>query len=442
MIVKNPNPLPDFNVARGPGISPPPDAGILRSLVEQQALKDAASDAYDEALLKSHENALPSERHIEAQIDRLIAENAVNKYDAGKVTIRAGFENEYNSSTNVAALDHEYEELIDMIDEAKAHRADEVAVLKGEAALPDGAKYIGHVPPRPFLSDEERASTNRARRALAFRPTRIARAMVDLGATFAFIPIEAWVISGPVKILVHTDNALDGLALSTAAVLVATFVPHFVGQTLSRLTKQAKFTVKKAIPLFFGTFWIAIALMLANVRTEAAANTYRDLAASTAQIAPVAVNMSQFDFWGQFAFWFLATLGAGIVIVLIKLVAYNPALSAVVKADNVIALRQVKLNGVVGERGRVEAQSKAQEAMDDITADQFDHFEKKVLPALRPELIALYRTTFINALTNPGITGPLALNEKSGRVSPVRPAAVADNEAQEHDQNESDKDAA
>lgn len=420
------NQVPDFNTAQAPNVSPPPDAGLLRSLVEQQAGYDAASGAYDEAIVKTHEGALPAEREIHARVDRIIVESGSARLEPEKITLRHEYVAKYVDAANHTALGTERAQLEEDLDDAKKLREEGVAELKGEATRPDGSRYHGHVPPKPHLSPEERNSVRRARRALRFRPARVTRAIVDFGATIAFIPIEAIVISGPVSVAIRTDNYSEALLLSVSGILGATFLPHFGGQALSKLFHHGRFGWRETIALFGIPAWIGLALLLANVRTDAAANTYRNLAASTNQIAPSAVDMSGFEFAGTFLFWFAFTTAVGCVILAIKLVAYNPVLTNVIKTDNAIAEMQLTLVNLTGEIGRIDAQVAAQKAIDELTVKQYDEFEKKVLPALRPELIALYRTTFINALAKPSMTGPLAYNDKAARMTAVAPATERD----------------
>ena len=72
-----------------------------------------------------------------------------------------------------------------------------------------------------------------------------------------------------------------------------------------------------------------------------------------------------------------------------------------------ITLAGLRLANLTGRRDRILEKLAIRRDVVAITQKQFDA-QPAVLDALREELIALYRTSFIAALANPSMTGHLA----------------------------------
>ncbi len=423
-----------FNTAAGPSNSPQPDIGQLREQVMGYARVDAASGAFDVPMLELHQGLLPRERQIVAEQQRRVPEARIDSINARKIDLKHRYEALDDTIDERTALQQQKKQLEDEIEDAERRRAPQAAIIAGTTKDHDGASYTAAEPPVPVIATG--TSVRKARRQLALRPTRVVRWFTDIGATMLFLLIETGVITVTVATVIRTDDMGHALVISAAGVLLVTLVPHFLGITLGALLRGAPFTGRRIATLCLGVFWIAAVIVLAWLRTSAEETRRRTVIATAQNIAPQDVDLTgQFDFGAQLALWTAFVAGAGIGLIFLKIKAYNPALTAVVRADNVIALKKHQLAPVLAGLARItarlEAFTQAHTEVTSLTPGEYDVFAKQVLPALTRELLALYRATLVNALANPEATGVLAENSaEPTALSPVvdLPVATASDE--------------
>lgn len=421
----------DVHTGDCPAVSPAPDIALLREQVIQDALQLAASGAWDADTLAAHEGLLPEEVQIVARVARVTAENPVHKRSAEALNVTGAFELLYGDGTNRDALTAELTRLKKLIRGETRKRAEGVAVLTGEQLYAGGAAFTGDVPPAPVVDFERNSSVGRVRVQLALRSARLSRFFVDFGATIASLGIESAVISGPVALATRSDDPIHALAYSISGVLLATVLPHFFGTAAAVLLKGAKLTWRKSASLFFAAPWMVAVFLLATLRTQYAEQSQRTVLALSQRVAPAQVNLAgHFDWNSQLALWFALMLGTGLAIIAIKIGAYNPALTSVVKHDNVIAILRYQRAPLLAAKRLLGEKSDAQKQIGTMVTDQYDHFEKKVLPAVEAELLSLFRVTFVKALADLEATGVLAASQPThARLSAVRGAQATEGTA-------------
>ena len=414
-----------LNTGGGPAVSPTPEFALMTEKVVQWAIQVAASGAWDAEGLAAHEGLLPEETRIVSEIARMIEENPIHREAAEALNIAGAFEVDYGNEVNRAHLESESRRIKKLILVEKQKRQSAVDVLKGRQRHEGGASYTGSVPPAPVVPVGSARSLPRVRLGLALRAVRLKRFFVDKGATLASLVLEAVVISGPVALATRSDDPWHAMAYSFSGVLLATALPHLVGTTAAGLIRGARLTWRKWVTMLFVLPWLLAVFLLATLRTEYSEQVQRTILAISQKVAPADVNLTgHFDWNSQLALWSVLMLGTGLAIIAIKLAAYNPALTSVVRHDNVIAAFRFQLAPVRAALGHLSAQREAQKRIGDRIPDQFSVFEKKVLPAFEKELLSVFRSTLVRALADPESSGILArAAETHAKLTAVRPAA-------------------
>lgn len=415
-----------LNTADGPNFGPRLDPAALKALVEQQAVVDAQSGAYDTDMLRAHEGPLPSEKYISALVDRLIEENALHAFDAKGLDIglaagadplvpltgladalesRGGLEAKLEDIEEaLAATQREYEETCD--------------VLRGESTWRDGGSSVGAIPPTPVVSDEAATSKKKTQRELSKRPEARTRRFVDWQATVLSALPEFGVLSAILPFALGMTFNFEVAMIALAVMICAVGAPHFIGIFLSRAAKGAtrrRLAWVVALPLT--ALWLLVVAQVANLRVDAdRGRALREAAIAQGVTLAEADITGTFDEFGAWLLWASLLLAVGGVIIWLKMIAYNPALTSVIALQRelvLLKLDQVTTTAKLARLDEIDAQRAelraAQEEIAQNTAEQFEAMPA-MLDQLRHELITYYRTVFIDALATPSATGYLAID--------------------------------
>ena len=416
MIKKSkPNPV-DFggtiNVVAGPPLSPEPDSGREALDAQQQAVRDAQSGAWDVAALMAMVGELPGAGVIRARFDRYIAEarqRLTNQEPIAEGNIN--FVTHHNVSPDGAVDSHprasaESVYLRDKELEAVTTRDTAVKVLDGEKLGSGGTKFTGRVPGRPSLSPSAKSLELR----LALRPERAVRWFVDIGVSVLFFVVEWIVIRETLKNYGIGDQYVKGLLYAVSGLLVAVAAPNLLGKTIATMRRRTPTRGDWLVLGVGGLSWAAVVGLLAGLRV----GTMKSIAVQNALVENVNLRAADVQFNGLFHFgvWCVLIGGAGLTIMLVKVVFHNPYQTDVVKSDSALLL--------IG-RERLAADRVTARISDDITFQvnsrewnrkQYEQYIEHVLPQTCEGVVAIYCREFILALKDPDATSALLANDQ------------------------------
>jgi hypothetical protein len=440
--------LNDFNTAAGPLIPIRPDKGLLMDLVRQLADTTAAAGIIDVDYLLALDGYLPDEVRVMKMIESLIAENKIQANNA----MQLNSENLYAVThaperqairAEQESLNRQKAEIEKGLNNAEADRAKQTEYLKGDPRVEDGAVYSGEQPEAELVLPvaPERGAPRSLHAATAWlkrRPAVTKDFLKEWGVLVVGGLVEGAMLIGPIQDAAHDDNILRAAALSVSAMLSATAIPHFLGEALADLRHGARFTWRRCWPLLTGVFWLLGAVMIGVLRTFHMEARARLVASAAQGIAPAKVDLTgQFNPAAELVLWISLLTFVGVVIVLLKVFKHHPVKSQIIRLNTAIALAKWRLDPIVADLARLDAEEKAHDAfiaahleVMKMTPEQFANFGSEVLPAWRDEALAIYLARLSNNIGSPEISGLLSQLQADRRphatVVPLKPTTMDD----------------
>lgn len=421
-----------LHLAESAPSSPRVDAGQLRDHVDQLALVDAGSGAWDVLAITALEQ-LPRETEIERLIHRLTREarqglrevRALGEHRVEQARHRTpGSDGVVRSQP---ALEAELTDLGEAVAHAQAQRESAGRLLDGDETQ-DGVRWTGEEPPAP-------ATTSRL--ALALRPARLRWWFVSIGATLLGGVVEGRIVWQLMYQDLRTDDSLMALSFALPIVLALTLLPHLVGIKAATALRSTAWRRPAAVAAVAGAVWVVALVFLAHQRTEDVRAGSSQRLASDLGVDVAAVPGHLLGSYGwQLGFWMAVLVGIGAGLALLKVVYYNPAVGQALHADAVLALLRPRLVRLGAEKAFVDGVVAVQQLAAKENETAWAVFLELTLPALREELLARYRNQLICALQSPEATTAIATTPTAAAGAPasvvVLPApapAIDDTEA-------------
>lgn len=406
-----------IDTGAGPGFGPTTDFALLKEMVKAWAEIDVASGSYDLDTVQVIEGPLPREKNIVHMVARLKAENLQHALGAQSINRAAVFRAEFGDSVsrrdgdlldNAVSIDEMVAAEEEKLAAKKAEAEATESVLRGEVPWRDGATRTAPVPATPVLPADNRGSVASASAALTRRRELVNRWFVDVGFSVVSGIPEAFILVMIFSVALRTDNWMETFATVFGVTLLATAVPHVIGMFISQWVRGGPLKIRAvAFVAFLIASWVTTAFVASNLRVSAQRTRTINNIALQQGIAPEEVDLTgQFDATGELFLWAIVIMTIGVFIIAMKVAFWNPALTSLLRLQNGVILSELKLENLRGRRARIEANLELLEGVDADTAKSFEH-HLHTLDKLQAELLSLYRTTFINALSSPEMTAYL-----------------------------------
>lgn len=404
---------PTLDRPAGPEGTPLSDHRSRLLSAEQEALRDASSNAMDQTLIQYWGNApLPAEIEAHRRLDREQAEATKQLISArsigeslkatGKVSVTVnGPGVPRNHQTTITQEQEQSDHAERGIVEAEATRTHLVAILNGEQADAEGVIWSGHSPAKPGPDTRKSAirwsGANLKEKALTWLP------LLVLG------PVEAAILVTTLMAYLRTDDIVAPIALGVAFLVGLIFLPGQIGQSLALVYRRG-FAMGKELWAISAMSLLWLASVASTVFFRVSADRAMAITkASTAQKLPIdQVNAEAvYNLPTHVLAWLIPVGIIGFVVIVAKLLWHNPVSREVINIDlHLVDLYQAKLRHS-SIKERAQALIAAREAGAAGACAEWEHYRDQVLPAQCGEYCQAYRSWLGVFCANPNITDSL-----------------------------------
>lgn len=432
----------DFHTASGPTWLNTPQRADENLLAEQVARAAVASGGIDIDLLAALDSPPPSANRITERFHTWVAsaehgrlrDTQIDAETLHSVTV----DGEGRRARKRSAIDTDTATLEEELTRLEQRKIDCDTLLAGKPRQEDGAIFAGSPPEEtPVLAvhgDGAPASVRQARRWLGLRPAMVKHFFAEGGLIIAAGVIEGVMLIAPIQQATYSRNVVDAVLLATGAIVSATLLPHLIGQELAALRRGAAFTWRRSWVLLLLAFWPLCAVLIGVLReqhVETIAGFVREQSGSAVPGLP-------FNALFQLILWPVLLLLVGVVVMVIKMLTWNPVRNEILRVNTALALTRWRLSRLAADRAELDAEQRehdafvaTHEAVMAATQDAWRHHVTHILPALRDEALAVHDASMADALGQPEATGLIAeaRSRRTPVLSPVAPLPPRDPEA-------------
>lgn len=413
--------IPETDVPTAPPLTPVRDHAVQMEYGKQVAKQDAASGSIDVAFIMAlGDSPLPEEReaHVRLLADQAkVTQNLADARTIGKTVLVLG---DAALSVDDPRVGRGYQSTIKQekskvdsyeksITEAYHRRGSLAEILAGKGTHSDNIQWPGDPISAP--------GPDTTRRQVLFSSPSLRVVALRWVPYLILFPVEFGIIFFTMKAQLDGNDSdwVFPAALSVAFLAGLVFLPGRIG-VLGAAAYRRGFMMPKEMVLsgVMVSGWLAAVAGTVYFRVlydrEVAYERAADARGLTLdqllsnkdidfnEIYPMLLNV---------AMWIVPVGVIGLVVIVAKVVLYNPVVPSLLDEDlNIIELYEQKhLHSTILERGKALL-SASQEAAEE-TVREWEHYRDKVLPAQDDEYCAHYRRWLAHYLGNPEVTQAL-----------------------------------
>lgn len=397
----------------GPADTPLSDHRSRLLAAEQDAQRDAGSQAFDQTLIQYlGDSPLPAEAEAQRRLEREQSEATKKLFDARSIGQSLAETGKVSLTVNGPGLPRDHRTTIAQeaeklaraeggIAEAEATRTHLVAILDGTQADAEGVVWTGHAPGKPGPDTRKAtvrwSAANLRDKALSWLP------LLVLG------PVEAAIVVTTLMVYLRTDDVVAPIALAVAFLVGLILLPGLIGQSLAKVYRRGFAMGKELWSISILTLcWLAAVASTVFFRVSAD----RDAAirkAAKAQDVPIdQVNAAAaYDVVVHVLAWLVPVGLIGFAVIGAKVLWHNPVIRALIRTDlHLIDLFEARFRHASIQE-RAEALIAARAAGAASACAEWEHFRDQVLPAQSAEYRQTYRTWLCVYCGDPNITNGL-----------------------------------